>query len=190
MPARPYLESCPPPQRRDDPRRLPRDPVPRRSGRWMHRWALPRGPHGCESHGGGTGCRPERTRQSCRESLAVLLARPRRPMARPRPAATSRLALRDEIRQGPNLRLNPFDLSFQLRSQPLELPLGLEAVDRRPFHRLLSSPDLRPIAGFDLTKPLELPIELLPGNRSNPRAGVTRAEALSERSPPPGDHHI
>ena len=96
-------------------------------------------------------------------------------MEQTRPVAASRLALRDEIREGPDLRLNAVDLSFQLRPEALELSFRFETVHRRPSHFLLGSTDLRPIPGLDLSKSFELPLEFLgTRNRTNPRARVTR----------------
>src|SRR5436853_2544972 len=123
-----------------------------------HRSGLLPGRPGCESGGVDIACTFARPRPSspgsptaCRASCL------RRLMEQTRPVAASRLALRDEIREGPDLRLNAVDLSFQLRPEAFELSFRFETVHRRPSHFLLGSTDLRPIPGLHLSKSFELP---------------------------------
>src|SRR5439155_11512678 len=78
------------------------------------------------------------------------------------------LPFRGEIREGLDLRLDPFDLDFQLGAQPLQLPLRLQPVHRRAFHRLLGPSDFRSVAGLDPSEPLQLPFEFVRGRNFGP----------------------
>src|SRR5437762_1094095 len=78
------------------------------------------------------------------------------------------LPFRDEIREGLDLRLDPFDFDLQLGAQPLELPLRLQAVHRRTLHRLLGPSDFRAVSGLDLPEPFQLPFEFVRSRNFGP----------------------
>ena len=84
--------------------------------------------------------------------------------------AASRLPLGFQVREGLDFRLDFLDFRFELRTDFLELPLRLDAVDGGPLEALLRPTDLRAVTRLDPSKPLQLPIGLvLRRNSDTPR---------------------
>src|SRR5207245_11715805 len=79
----------------------------------------------------------------------------------------SRPPLGRQVREDLDLRLHLLDFRLKFRADFLEPPLRLHAVDGRPLEALLRATDLRAIARFDLSKPLQLPIGFLLGRNSD-----------------------
>src|SRR5437879_5102101 len=102
----------------------------------------------------------------------------------------SLFVFRHPVREGLDLRLDPFDLPLELRSDPFEFPFRLQAVHGVFLHRVLGSPDLRAVPRLDPPEPFQFSFELVRGrNLRTPRAGSPEPRA-SVVGPLPGDYHV
>src|SRR6266480_79012 len=95
----------------------------------------------------------------------------------------SLFVFRHPVREGLDLRLDPFDLSLEFRSDPFEFPFRLEPVHGVLPHRVLGSPDLRAVPRLDPPKPFQFSFELVRGRnlRTPARAHPNRGPHLKDR---------
>src|SRR2546425_262393 len=112
--------------------------------------------------------------------------------------AASLFVFRHPVREGLDLRLDPFDLSLEFRSHPFEFPFRLQAVHGVFLHRVLGSPDLRAVPRLDPPESFQFSFELVSGRnlrtpapahpnrgprRLEPRRARPGREAVDERFP-------
>src|SRR5207302_364675 len=86
------------------------------------------------------------------------------------------------VREGLDLRLDPFDLSLEFRSNPFEFPFRLQPVHGVFLHRVLGSPNLRAVPRLDPPATFQFSFELVRGRNlrtptpAHPNGGPRRVE--------------
>src|SRR5437870_1678709 len=104
--------------------------------------------------------------------------------------AGSLFLFRHPVREGLDLRLDPFDLSLKFRSDPFEFPFRLQAVHGVFLHRVLGSPDLRAVPRLDPPESFQFSFELVRGRNLRTPAPAHPNWRASVEGPLPGDDHV